>query len=594
VGSGGVYIQDYVDGILAGNHDSSTKLSEHICHRVELDVTVQAKLQSSDASMQVKHAARGPSIDEQEADYRRNHVREQDVLALLTASPQDYLTSGKQVDVPGWTFSEVITRKCSSCGGEGRNTCGGCGGRGGRTCTSCGPDGRFRCSFCGGSGKTSNGSQTGTCGRCGGSGRTNCGLCGGRKMITCSRCRGGGSTTCEPCHAKGEIHTRLTRRHYAEISVGHQTLTQPPQPLKQFLAAQWNNLTSARAVEVDSHTLERVDANGAILRLDAHVDLDDAQIFISGRRFQISGANGGARPVIGPEIPFLSQLLELAAENEAKKLDKALSELSHLRLVREAVLKAEERGSSLENRKSASVSQIEGEYGSALTPQDRDFVAHLASHGLGKARSKAERMGWLKFMGECFLVTSLMMSVTLWLWGLNVYGYEGDEWGSSHIWAILAATGLSALWVFLGWRRVSRRVRDLGNSLGLQTRLKSRKGTWLLIGPLLAGGTTLLGWFTAFILFLTVNIYTGLFTPEVRESNWVTVEGFASSLPVMKTVVPDGSFKLYEMADPEWMVLIDELPAGTEIKVLGSANYGRFPVLVGDTFGWVQSDVVRD
>jgi len=95
--------------------------------------------------MQVKHAARGPSIDEQEADYRRNHVREQDVLALLTASPQDYLTSGKQVDVPGWTFSEVITRKCSSCGGEGRNTCGGCGGRGGRTCTSCGPDGRFRC-----------------------------------------------------------------------------------------------------------------------------------------------------------------------------------------------------------------------------------------------------------------------------------------------------------------------------------------------------------------------------------------------------------------------------------------------------------------
>lgn len=589
-----MYILNYVTGILAGNHEASAELASHTCHKVELDVSLQARLKSSQSSQKVMNASRGPSIDQQETDHQRNHAREQDMLSLLTAAPHDFLASGQQVDIPGWTFSEVITEQCSNCSGKGKTTCGGCGGQGSRNCSSCGMDGRNSCFSCKGSGRTSNGSQTSTCGRCGGSGRTNCSSCGGRKKITCSRCSGSGSIACTPCHATGQIHTRHTRRHYADISVQLQTLSQPPHLLGQFLTQRWNDLASVKAIAVAGHNVEHVDANGAKLRISAQTDLDDAQVKISGTSFQFSGGNGGMRPIIEPEVPFLSQLLDLPSQEATKQLDKALTALSHLRLVREAVQKAEDTGSKLEARKSAAASDLARTYGGILSEQDQSFVADLASRGLGKARGKARRAGWLKFMGECFLVTCLLMTVALWLWGLNVYGYEGDEWGSVHIWVILAATGLSTLWVFLGWRRVSRRVRDLGQSLGLDGRLKSRQGGWLLIGPLMAGGMTLLGWVTAYITFLAVSMYTGLFTPEVRDSNWIRVEDFASSLPVRETVVPQANFKLYELSDPNWGILPDELSAGTEIKVLGPTNYGRYPVLVGDEFGWVESGVVQE
>ena len=99
---------------------------------------------------------------------------------------------------------------CYGCSGSGKNRCSSCGGRGDKSCGKC-RGGQKYCYSCSGSGtrREYSISQERTvsrrCTSCYGQGYSPCDYCGATGRVRCSRCSGSGQITCSLCRGKGEI-----------------------------------------------------------------------------------------------------------------------------------------------------------------------------------------------------------------------------------------------------------------------------------------------------------------------------------------------------------------------------------------------------
>lgn len=584
------------------NAEVEAKLLDHSETAVTVSGILAAQVQVERSQKQVYEGRTGPSISEQ---VQAASLRGQPVDSIehrIMANPSAALAGDSSIRCNGWSFSQVTSTACSACSTRGEVHCSACGGGGNSFCFICMGKGKKSCFSCGGSGVHAPHptSTAQSCGACFGTGRKNCHVCSGAGRAPCPSCAGKGLKACEPCAGQGYMHTESAESYVAELQVQSFTCTAALQSAQVFVEKFWSSLAARGHALVNLSSTEQRKAMSAQWIWKGLVKTKSITVELAGKTFELNGSVKAGDIVWAADTPFLGDLLKLPDSNTRKAQKDIYEKISDTRIRQECQEAANKAQIAGEDYLAAVRAMLTNVYGAALLPEQRELIAKAAFDGLDRMRRQIRRRAWLGFLPYMVFVAAILMfgadvidrfsldaRLSDWLQTSGFYFYPSDGF------AIIAAAGLTLLFILVGVANVRGKIRRVGGKLGLSNALAPKQGVWVIGGPILAFFAGILGWFIALFTIMVLSTYTLLYPDDEQMGLFEgpVVEHFIPYLPALVHLNTQRSLYVYEYAHHNTPIDSHRMiPVGTELRVLGLPRYGKSPVLTSDNkFFWVET-----